>query len=155
LPNARITAEQIDYVEMPSRNLAATKKFFSALFGWSFVDYGPDYASFDDGRMTGGFFASEKTTDVSAGAPLVVFYRLGVEKMRANVVDLGGQITREIFEFPGGRRFPFSRARRRRVRHLVGQIDIVDLGSCRCWAAVAHSGVTDYHCWRVLNAHFY
>ncbi len=92
---------------MPSRNLAATKKFFSALFGWSFVDYGPDYASFDDGRMTGGFFRSEKTTDVSAGAPLVVFYRLGVEKMRANVVDLGGQITREIFEFPGGRRFHF------------------------------------------------
>ncbi len=39
----------IDYVEMPSRNLAETKRFFSALFGWSFQDYGPDYAAFDDG----------------------------------------------------------------------------------------------------------
>lgn len=97
----------IDYVEVPSRNLPATKKFFAALFGWLFVDYGPDYASFDDGRMTGGFFASEKTADVSAGAPLVVFYHLELEKMRAKVVDLGGQITREIFEFPGGRRFHF------------------------------------------------
>ena len=49
--------DTIDYVEVPSRDLAKTKKFFSALFGWSFVDYGPDYASFDDGRMAGGEFA--------------------------------------------------------------------------------------------------
>lgn len=49
----------IDYIEMPSRNLAETKRFFAALFGWSFTDYGPDYAAFDDGRMAGGFFASE------------------------------------------------------------------------------------------------
>jgi uncharacterized protein len=56
----------IDYIEMASRHLAETKKFFSALLGWSFQDYGPDYASFDDGRMTGGFFASEKTAGVDA-----------------------------------------------------------------------------------------
>lgn len=97
----------IDYVEIPSRNLAVTKKFFAALFGWSFVDYGPDYASFDDGRMAGGFFASEKTADVGAGAPLLVFYHGELEKMKTKVVDLGGQVTREIFEFPGGRRFHF------------------------------------------------
>ena len=97
----------IDYVEVPSRNLPATKKFFSALFGWLFVDYGPDYASFDDGRMAGGFFASEKTADVDSGAPLVVFYHPELEKTRAKVVDLGGEITKEIFQFPGGRRFHF------------------------------------------------
>jgi len=97
----------IDYIEMPSRDLTKTKKFFSALFGWSFVDYGPDYASFDDGRTAGGFFASEKTADVSAGAPLVVFYHGELEKTKTKVVDLGGQVTREIFEFPGGRRFHF------------------------------------------------
>jgi uncharacterized protein len=97
----------IDYVEIPSRDLAATKKFFAALFGWSFVDYGPDYASFDDGRMAGGFFVSEKTADISAGAPLIVFYRSDLEKVSAKVVDLGGEITRDIFDFPGGRRFHF------------------------------------------------
>ena len=97
----------IDYIEVPSRNLAATKKFFAAIFGWSFVDYGPDYTSFDDGRMTGGFFASEKTAGVDAGAPLVVFYQPELEKTRAKVVDLGGEITKEIFEFPGGHRFHF------------------------------------------------
>lgn len=97
----------IDYVEVPSRDLAATKKFFAALFGWSFVDYGPDYASFDDGRMAGGFFAAEKTAGVDAGAPLVVFYQPELEKTRARVADLGGKITKEIFEFPGGHRFHF------------------------------------------------
>lgn len=97
----------IDYIEMPSRNLAATKKFFTALFNWSFSDYGPDYASFEDGRMAGGFFTSTKTVGVDAGAPLVVFYQPELEKMQKKVVDLGGEITKEIFQFPGGRRFHF------------------------------------------------
>lgn len=97
----------IDYIEMPSRNLAETKRFFSALFGWSFVDYGPDYAAFDDGRMTGGFFVSAKTATVEAGAALIVFHQTNLEESRKKVVDLGGEITKEIFEFPGGRRFHF------------------------------------------------
>ncbi|MEY2557051.1 MAG: uncharacterized protein QOE34_476 [Verrucomicrobiota bacterium] len=98
----------IDYVEMPSKNLAATKNFFTALFGWSFQDYGPDYCAFDDGRMTGGFFSSEKTGSVAGGAPLIVFHHAELEKMRGEVERLGGKITREIFEFPGGRRFHFE-----------------------------------------------
>jgi predicted enzyme related to lactoylglutathione lyase len=44
----------IDYIEMLSRKLTETKRFFSGLFGWSFEDYGPDYSAFDDGRMAGG-----------------------------------------------------------------------------------------------------
>jgi predicted enzyme related to lactoylglutathione lyase len=98
----------IDYLEMPSTNLAATKDFFTGLFGWVFQDYGPDYAAFDDGRMTGGFFASDLTSTAVKGAPLVVFYSAELEKMSTEVVRLGGKITREIFEFPGGRRLHFE-----------------------------------------------
>jgi predicted enzyme related to lactoylglutathione lyase len=98
----------IDYIEMPSQNLAETKRFFSGLFGWAFVDYGPDYAAFDDGRIAGGFFASEKTASVESGAPLIVFYHRDLEKTQKKVVDLGGKVTREIFDFPGGRRFHFQ-----------------------------------------------
>src|SRR2546430_16470037 len=83
----------IDYIEIPSRDLAKTKKFFSALFGWSFVDYGPDYASFDDGRMAGGFFTSGKTASVEAGAPLIGFYHGELENIPKKVVDLGGEVT--------------------------------------------------------------
>lgn len=98
----------IDYVEMPSNDLAATKNFFTQLFGWSFQDYGGDYCAFDDGRMTGGFFASEKTSSVADGAPLVVFFHSDLEKIRAEVGRLGGKISRDIFDFPGGRRFHFA-----------------------------------------------
>jgi uncharacterized protein len=98
----------IDYIEMPSTNISATKDFFAGLFGWSFQDYGPDYAAFDDGRMTGGFFSSEITSAVAQGAPLVVFYAPDLEKISKDVTRLGGKITREIFEFPGGRRFHFE-----------------------------------------------
>ena len=98
----------IDYIEMPSRDLAATKKFFAELFGWKFADYGPEYASFDDGRMAGGFFAADKTWNAESAAPLVVFYHPELESGRKKVVDLGGTITREIFDFPGGPRFHFQ-----------------------------------------------
>ena len=98
----------IDYIEMPSTNLSATKDFFAQLLGWSFQDYGPEYSSFDDGRMAGGFFASEVTSTVGKGSPLIVFYSPDLEKMSGDVVRFGGRITREIFEFPGGRRFHFE-----------------------------------------------
>ena len=98
----------IDYIEMPSINFSATKDFFTGLFGWSFQDYGPDYAAFDDGRTTGGFFLSETTSAVEKGAPLVVFYSADLEKISKDAARLGGKIIREIFEFPGGRRFHFE-----------------------------------------------
>ena len=98
----------IDYIEMPSRDLAATRRFFSALFAWSFQDYGTDYIAFDDGRMTGGFFAAEKAWSAATASPLVVFYAPELEQTLAEVRRLGGEVTREIFEFPGGRRFHFA-----------------------------------------------
>ena len=98
----------IDYIEMPSRDLAATKRFFTALFGWTFEDYGPDYAAFDDGRTTGGFFAAEEIWSEAAACPLVVFYASDLEGTLADVKRAGGTITREIFDFPGGHRFHFN-----------------------------------------------
>ncbi len=98
----------IDYIEIPSRDLAASKQFFSALFGWHFVDYGPDYASFDDGRTVGGFFTSEKVAAIVTGSVLVVFYQSDLEACQAKVQSLGGRITKEVFSFPGGRRFHFA-----------------------------------------------
>ena len=97
----------IDYIEMPSRDLGATREFFAALFGWSFEDYGPDYIAFDDGRTTGGFFRAEKTWPEAANCPLVVFYASDLRATRDEVARLGGEITRDVFDFPGGFRFHF------------------------------------------------
>ena len=96
---------RVDYVEFPATDMEATKKFYSTIFGWEFVDYGPDYVSFNDGRMDGGF-RLEPT--VAAGGPLVVMYSAHLEEIEAAIRENGGQIVQEIFEFPGGRRFHFT-----------------------------------------------
>ena len=53
-------ANKIDYIEFQAADIAATKKFFEQLFSWKFTDYGPDYTSFEDGRIAGGFAKSDK-----------------------------------------------------------------------------------------------
>ena len=44
---------KVDYVELPGGDLGAVKAFYGAAFGWSFVDYGPEYAAFNEG-LDGG-----------------------------------------------------------------------------------------------------
>jgi len=99
---------QIDYIEFQAADVAATKRFFEQLFGWKFTDYGPDYSSFEDGRIAGGFSRSDKTSKLNSGGVLVVFYHPRLEEVRQRVIDLDGNITKEIFSFPGGRRFHFT-----------------------------------------------
>lgn len=96
---------RIDYIEFESTDMVETKRFYSENFGWEFTDYGPDYVSFNDGRMDGGFRAAE---NVSAGGPLIVLYSKNLEEIEAQVRSSGGKIVRGIFEFPGGRRFHFT-----------------------------------------------
>lgn len=95
---------RIDYIEFPAVDIAATKKFYTAVFGWKFTDYGPDYVSFEEGRLSGGF---EKAASISKGGPLVVLFSSELEKTRAAVTEKGGTISKAIFTFPGGRIFHF------------------------------------------------
>ncbi len=48
--------DTINYLEIPCRNLNATKAFFATAFGWSFMDYGPQYSCFIDVGIDGGFY---------------------------------------------------------------------------------------------------
>ena len=96
---------RIDYIELPATDIAATKRFYVDAFGWKFTDYGPDYTSFEDGRLAGGFTKDGK---VAKGGPLVVIYADALEAQEAKVRQAGGTITKPIFSFPGGRRFHFS-----------------------------------------------
>lgn len=100
--------EKINYVEFPARDIDATKHFFATVFGWSFVDYGPDYSAFSDAGIDGGFFRSELSASVERGSALIVFYSRTLEQSQAKIERAGGQIIKPIFDFPGGRRFHFS-----------------------------------------------
>ena len=94
-----------DYVEFTVHDMARAKAFYHAVFGWNFTDYGPTYASFDDGRIGGGL-----TTDGAprAGGPLVVFYAADLDATFAKVKAAGGTIVKPPFAYPGGRRFHFT-----------------------------------------------
>ena len=96
---------RIDYIEFPATDIAKTTAFYTGLFGWKFTDYGPDYTSFEDGRIAGGFFRKDA---VSAGGPLIVIYSADLAGLQAKVQAAGGAIVKEIFPFPGGRRFHFA-----------------------------------------------
>jgi len=51
------THEKINYVEFPAKDLKRTKSFFEVAFGWSFVDYGPDYTESSEIPWSAGSFA--------------------------------------------------------------------------------------------------
>ena len=77
---------RLNYLELPVGDLAATKAFYTAAFGWDFTDFGPSYASTMSGDTDIGLQGdiAEQTA-----APLPVIEVLA------------------IFAFPGGRRFHF------------------------------------------------
>ena len=100
--------EKINYVELPAKDLAATKAFFESVFGWSFVDYGPEYTAFENQGLDGGFFKSDLASSTEKGAALIVFYSNQLEATLAKVETAGGSILRPIYSFPGGRRFHFT-----------------------------------------------
>jgi uncharacterized protein len=95
---------RVDYIEFPATDIATTKAFYSTVFGWAFTDYGPDYTSFKDGRLGGGF---AKAAAVRVGGPLVVIYASDLRAVEAAVTANGGKVNKAAFEFPGGRRFHF------------------------------------------------
>jgi len=96
---------KIDYIEFPATDIAATTKFYTDVFGWKFTDYGPDYTSFEDGRIAGGFARQET---VVRGGALTVIYSADLAGMEEKIRSAGGTIVKPIFSFPGGRRFHFT-----------------------------------------------
>tara|TARA_R110002049_G_scaffold123816_8_gene279142 strand:- start:66 stop:425 length:360 start_codon:yes stop_codon:yes gene_type:complete len=100
--------DKINYVEFPARNIEATKAFFATVFGWTFEDFGPEYAAFSNQGVDGGFFKSELSSSTESGAALVVLYSDSLELSQSKIEDAGGTIVKPIFAFPGGRRFHFT-----------------------------------------------
>lgn len=102
---AKHTHHAIDYIEFTVTDVAASKKFYAAAFGWTFNDYGPDYAGIaGEDREPGGLTRGTP----KPGGPLVVLYSKDLVKTHAAVKQAGGTITKDIFEFPGGKRFEFT-----------------------------------------------
>lgn len=94
----------INYIEFKAKDLEVTKAFYTNAFNWSFTDYGPTYTSFADSGVFGGF---EKTEEPISKGALIVLHHKNLKVIKQKIIDLGGEISVDIFSFPGGSRFQF------------------------------------------------
>lgn len=94
----------IHYIELKSKDLASTKKFYGAAFGWTFTDFGERYIAFDKAGLDGGF---EYTDQPIGNGVLVVLLDNDLVAAKERVIGAGGTISQDIFSFPGGERFQF------------------------------------------------
>jgi len=99
---------KLSYVEFPSNDIESTKAFFTTVFDWSFTDYGPEYTSFSDQGLNGGFYKSDLISLTANGSALLVLYSRDLEQTLDTVTQSGGIIVKPVFDFPGGRRFHFT-----------------------------------------------
>jgi predicted enzyme related to lactoylglutathione lyase len=95
---------KLNYVELPVQDVASSKAFFAAAFGWDFTDFGPTYAATMSGETDLGLQGDRADW---TSAPLPVIQVDDLEASEAAVTRAGGVVTQPIFAFPGGRRFHF------------------------------------------------
>lgn len=95
----------IDYIEFTVSDMDQSKDFFAKAIGWEFNDYGPEYAGIKAGEgEQGGLCVGTPKT----GGALIVLYSHDLEASFDKVKEAGADITKEIFAFPGGKRFQFK-----------------------------------------------
>lgn len=94
----------INYIEFSVSDMAQAQKFYADAFGWKFTDYAPGYAGIqgEQGEV-GGFTVGE----VRPGGVLVILFSRDLDDSLKRVREAGGTVTKEPFDFPGGRRFQF------------------------------------------------
>jgi len=92
------------YFELPSRDIDAARSFYAAAFGWELTGFGPDYACTMTGDVDVGL---QGDPEERSAAPLPVLKVDDLEAALVGVRNAGGRIVRDIFTFPGGRRFHF------------------------------------------------
>ncbi|HEX6149711.1 VOC family protein [Nocardioides sp.] len=103
------THHTISYVELAAPDLAASKAFYAAAFGWQFNDYGPTYAGIraaDGDGEVGGLNAAAQGG--SGNGPLVLLVSEDVDASLAAVEAAGGRMVTPVEAYPGGRRFTFA-----------------------------------------------
>ena len=93
-----------NFIELPARDLAASRTFFETVFGMTMTEFGPTYACTLTGDVDIGLQADEQE---ATKAPLPVFEVKDLEATLAAVTATGAPVIKPVFSFPGGRRFHF------------------------------------------------
>ena len=94
----------VDFFEIPVLDMAGAKAFYAAAFGWTFKDWGAEYADIQGAGLAGGLRLVTATPTTSG--PLIIIYSDDLAASERAVTAAGATIT-ERHEFPGGKRFQF------------------------------------------------
>jgi uncharacterized protein len=103
-------ANVLDYVELAVDDLEQATAFYSKALGWSFNDYGGEYAGIQDPRNPGQEVGGLNPVAVSSrGEGVLALVRTAdAEAALASVTAAGGRIHTALHDYPGGRRFTFA-----------------------------------------------
>jgi predicted enzyme related to lactoylglutathione lyase len=102
-------ANVIDYIEFAVDDLEQSKAFYAKALGWSFNDYGPDYAGIKDPTTGGEFGGLAPQPVASRGEGVLALIRTDdADAALSAVVEAGGRIQAAMDDYPGGRRFTFA-----------------------------------------------
>lgn len=104
MTDRKLKHEQIQYIEFLSSDIAKAKEFYAKCFGWKFTDYGINYTAFGGDYVDGGFTSGNPVK----GTVLIVLYSEDLISTKNKVISAGGTIVKDIFSFPGGKRFQFT-----------------------------------------------
>lgn len=95
---------RISFIELPTRDLAASQAFYEQVFAMAMSPFGPTYACTLTGDVDLGLQADSAE---ATKAPLPVIQVKNLEATLAAATAAGAQILVPVFSFPGGRRFHF------------------------------------------------
>lgn len=100
----------IDYVELAVDDLGQAKAFYAKAMGWTFTDYGTDYAGIQDPTRPGQEFGGLNPHPASSrGDGVLALARTDdADAALASVLAAGGRVVVALNEYPGGRRFTFA-----------------------------------------------
>ncbi|MGH3348975.1 MAG: VOC family protein [Nocardioides sp.] len=102
------THHTISYIELAADDLAASKAFYAAAFGWQFNDYGPTYAGIRAASGDGEAGGLNTANEGGPGGALVLVVSEDVDASLAAVEAAGGRVVTPVEAYPGGRRFTFA-----------------------------------------------
>jgi predicted enzyme related to lactoylglutathione lyase len=103
---SELTNNTINFIEFATHDQEKAKAFYGSVFGWTYKDYGPSYSDILGAGLSGGL--NQDPDSRPKNGTLVVLYVIDLEATLEKIKAAGGKITKDIFSFPGGRRFHFS-----------------------------------------------
>lgn len=86
------------HIEIASRDMAASKKFYGELFGWTFKPMGETYEFFDAGNAQGAIDTDAKP---SAEGTVLVLYCDDINAKLAEIEGAGGKTIKGKTPIPG------------------------------------------------------